>query len=152
MYYVVHKFKATKCYYSSIVADGLDYTSTSITVTYAPGDVMQCITIPILEDMISEDPELFNVMLSSDDPNVVSNVPVAGVTITDEGDSVTVELEMDVYPTSEDLGVVQVCVVVSEGELDREITVTLATSPETAEGRAIYCNEHAMVLLFITES
>lgn len=91
-------------------------------------------TVPIREDTISEDPELFNVMLSSNDPDVSTMVPVAGVTITDESDSVTVELEMERYPTSEDLGMVQVCVVVSEGELDREITVTLATSPDSAQG------------------
>ena len=73
-------------------------------------------------------------MLSSDDTDVSSMVPEAGVTITDEGDSVTVELEMERYPTSEDIGMVQVCVVLSEGELDREITVTLASSPDTAQG------------------
>lgn len=110
---------------------------------------MQCITVPILEDTISEDPETFNVLLSSDDPVVSSTIPVAGVTITDEEDSVTVELEMAVYSTSEDLGVVEVCVVVSDGELDREITVTLATSPDTAEGNYI-ANGMGIVPLLLT--
>lgn len=103
-------------------------------VTFMPGESTECITIPILEDTISEDPELFNVLLSSDDPNVSSTPPMAGVTITDDADTVTVELEMEVYTTNEDLGVVEVCVVVSDGELGREIVVTLTTSPDTAEG------------------
>lgn len=95
----------------------------------------QCLVVPILEDTISEDPELFNVLLSSDDPGVTSSIPMAGVTITDEADSVTVSLEMEVYSTSEDLGFTEVCVVVTVGELGREIVVTVATIPGTAEGK-----------------
>jgi hypothetical protein len=129
-----HALCDSALHHLTVLTDGLDYTATSNTVTYTAGQVMRCVTIPILEDTISEENEVFNVLLTSDDPNVSSGTPTAGVTITDV-DGVTVELEMEMYPTSEGMGFVEVCVVVSEGELDREIIVTLATNAGTAEGK-----------------
>ena len=115
--------------------------------TFGLGQQRHCITIPILEDSISEDPELFKVLLSSEDPDFSSNLPETEITITD-ADDVTVGLEMDTYPTSEEEGVVEVCVVVTDGELDREIAVTLTTSPGTAEGtECISHTEHGRPVL-----
>lgn len=103
-------------------------------VTFSPVDQRQCLVIPILEDTVSENPETFEALLSSDDPDVSSTIPMATVTITDE-DRVTVGLEMEVYPTSEDDGGVEVCANVSGGQLDREIVVTLTTNPGSADGK-----------------
>ena len=105
-------------------------------VTFSPTIQQHCLTIPILEDTISESPETFRVSLSSDDPDVSSDVPSSVVTITDE-DGVSVGLEMEAYQGSEEDGFTEVCVVVTDGELDREIVVTLATSDGSAEGIVI---------------
>lgn len=118
-------------------ADGSDYSAVSEAVTFTSTVSRQCITVPILEDAISENDEQLMVSLSSEDPDVSSTLPMAGVTITDQ-DSITVGLEMDVYPTSEDVGFVEVCVVISGGELDREVVVTIATRSDTAEGMYMY--------------
>ena len=93
----------------------------------------QCITIPILDDSISEDPERFIVNLTISDPDITSTIPSTDVFIIDE-DRVSVGIEMETYSTSENFSSVEVCVVVVTGVLNREITVSLSTSPSTAEG------------------
>lgn len=112
---------------------GMDYTTTSEVVMFSSTVMRQCVTVPILDDSVSENPELFTVTLSSDDPDVSSTVPTTNVLITDD-DSVTVGIEMETYSSSEGDGVVEVCVVVVTGTLDREISVSLATSPGSAQG------------------
>ncbi len=122
-------------YHYSIIspADGSDYSRTVQIVTFGPEISTQCIEIPILEDDISESPEQFNVMISSDDPDVSSTLPNTEVIITDF-DTVTVGLELEVYMAVEDQGMIEVCVVITNGELDREAEVTLTTGDLTAQG------------------
>ena len=115
---------------------GTDYTTTSEIVMFRSTMMRQCITVPILDDSISEDPEIFTVTISSDDPDVSSTVPTTNVVITDD-DSVTVEIEMETYTSDEGDGVVEVCVVVVAGTLNRKISVSLATSPGTAQGMCV---------------
>lgn len=115
---------------------GEDYTTSSTTVTYSPTFQRHCLTIPVLADAVSEDPESFQVTLITDDPDVTSNVPTAEVMITDQLDTVSVAIERELYRTGEGAGSVEVCVVLTEGELGREITVSLSTSEGSAEGES----------------
>ena len=124
-------YNAMMC--AMITLDGSDYTSTSQDVMFSSTVMRQCIDIPILDDSISEDPESFSVHLMTDDSDVISSVIYAVVSIIDD-DRVTVGLERDVYQSSEDLGLAEVCVVVVDGELNREITLSLTTSSGTAQG------------------
>ena len=125
--------------------DGQDFTTVSQSLTFSPQALTQCIQVVILQDNISENPEIFNVLISSDDPDVKLSSPSTSVTITDD-DSVTIGLEMETYLVREDQGSVELCAVVSNGELDREAVVTLATSDQSAEGNLLF------VCLFVFSS
>jgi len=90
----------------SATAD-VDYTSTSGTITFAPGDTAASIAVPVIGDRFTEDNERFNVRLSNlvGDAQFANNLasgtiltdePVARVSIADaanlEGDAGTSEL------------------------------------------------------------
>lgn len=106
-------------------------------VTFSPGMRRQCIQVPILEDEVSENDEIFEVLLSSEDPAVASDPPMTSVIITDE-DRVTVSLEMESYSTSEDEGFIEVCANITAGGLERQVMVNLATTDDTAEGKYFF--------------
>ncbi len=111
----------------------MDYTATSEEVTFSSTVMRRCISVPILDDSISEDMEPFTVTFTSEDTDVTTVTSTVNVFIIDD-DSVTVGIEREVYSSSEDRGFTEVCVVLLEGELNREIVLSLATSPGTAEG------------------
>lgn len=102
-------------------------------LTFSPDVDRQCIEVPIIDDLVSEDPEMFVVIISSDDPDASIDNPEAPVTIVDD-DSVTIGLEMEVYSASEDVSSIEVCAAIVVGMLDREALVTLSTEDSTAEG------------------
>ncbi|MBB6521493.1 Calx-beta domain-containing protein, partial [Pseudoteredinibacter isoporae] len=97
---------------------GADYTSTSGTLTFAAGVGTQTITVPITDDVLDENSENFNVVLTN--PNGASISDDTGVgTILDEvtpgpDDTVTVSLA---GPAN-----------VVEGETTTDYTVTLSES------------------------
>lgn len=63
--------------------DGGDYTATSGTLTYTPGQTNRTVTVPLLDDAVAEGSETFSVSLSS--PSNATIAPGAGVvTITDD--------------------------------------------------------------------
>lgn len=64
---------------------GLDYTATTGNLTFAPGQTSRTITVPILNDMVYEGSETFNVTLSSTGSNVVLADPQGLGTIRDDG-------------------------------------------------------------------
>ena len=71
---------------------GSDYTSTSGTLTFAPGDTTQTITVPILNDTLFEGPiaETFNVnLLTPTNATIADNLGVGSITDNDGAPTVT---------------------------------------------------------------
>ena len=113
------------------VPDPEDFKREEMMLTFDQNVSRVCIDIPIEDDDISEDPEDFPVILTSDDPDVSSTRPMTNVTIVDD-DVVTIGFENEVYPSREDQGTVQVCARIFNSTLDREVTITLMTRDDTA--------------------
>ena len=60
-----------------------DFTSDPITVTFTAGQTETTVSVPITDDFVVEDTEVFSAMLSSGDENVMFVENVANVTILD---------------------------------------------------------------------
>ena len=101
-------------------------------LTFNEATQRACAEIPIEEDDVSEDPEDFPVILTSDDPDISSDRPRANVTITDN-DNVTFGFEREQYSAREDQGMVEVCSRVIEGSLEREVSIILRTNSISAQ-------------------
>ena len=108
-----------------------DYNVTRANLTFDEETSIGCVDIPIVNDNISEDPEIFQIVLTSDDPDVSITQPMSDVTIVDD-DVVTIGFENEVYPSREDQGTVEVCARIFNSTLDREVTITLMTRDDTA--------------------
>ena len=63
-----------------------DYNGTQVIRTFLPGDTMQGFPIPIVDDLLLEPSELFDISLSSSDPSAQLG-PNATVLIIDDGKS-----------------------------------------------------------------
>ena len=68
---------------SLFLSAGSDYSSISSTLTLTSSMAMVEFSIPIVDDSIVESDEQFTVVLSSSDPNVLTSVNQATVTIVD---------------------------------------------------------------------
>lgn len=64
---------------------GLDYSATTGTLTFAPGETSKSITVPILNDTVYEGSETFDVTLNNPSSNVVLGDPLGLGTIKDDG-------------------------------------------------------------------
>ncbi len=104
----------------------------------------KCADVDILDDTVLENPETFSVYLNTtsvtDNPIansgriiVDSRAQVAVVTILDN-DSVTVGIERESYIVDEGDKAIEICVVL-EGELEREVHVSILTVADTAHGK-----------------
>ena len=60
-----------------------DFTGTSIDVTFTPGQIAATVEVPITDDSVSEDTEMFSAVLSTTNPNVMFGEDTASVTILD---------------------------------------------------------------------
>ena len=58
--------------------------ATSATFAFGPGDSLQQLFIPIIDDSVVENPEMFVLLLSSVDPFAVISDPNATVLILDD--------------------------------------------------------------------
>ena len=80
---VILKCNALKTFLITLAT--LDYSFTSIEVTFSATTSSQVVTIPILEDTILESSETINVTLTSADPAAILN-PASGVIIIEDND------------------------------------------------------------------
>lgn len=110
-----------------------DYSSVSVELTFDESTSRACADIPIEDDQIVENPDVFRVVVEGDDPDVVFDPSSSTVTIIDN-DMVVIGFEMERYQGDEG-GVIEVCAVVMDGPLERSALVTVATSDISAEGR-----------------
>ncbi len=60
---------------------GADYTATSGSLTFAPGETSKTITVPITNDALGEDGETFQVKLTTATNGVLGSSSIATVTI-----------------------------------------------------------------------
>ncbi|MEY2481524.1 MAG: hypothetical protein QOK24_52 [Verrucomicrobiota bacterium] len=81
---------------------GSDYAGTSSTVTFAPGQYSKDITVPIVQDAVSEGTETFTVSLSSPSANAALGSPaVATVSIIDDDAGNTIQFSPAIYTANE---------------------------------------------------
>ena len=118
---------------STLCAGPADYTSVEVELTFDETVSLSCVDIPIVDNDFIEEQESFTVTLTSSDPDVTFMPPTAPVFIVDD-DSVTIGFEMELYNAAEGNGSVELCAVLLEGTLERDVTVTLETQDGSAQG------------------
>lgn len=116
--------------------DGPDYAGVSGTLTFAPMQTQMTITIPIVDDLIGEDPEFFTVLLSNPVNGQLGN-DVGIVNIDDnDGGAADPALSIDDVTVLEDVGTATLTISLSEAHLSEDVTVewmTVAGSATTPQ-------------------
>ena len=108
---------------------GEDYTATSGTMTFEPGEVVKSFAVPILNDALPEPAKSFRVTLSNPTGGGVLGSPsVTTVTITDTDRAL--QFDSAKYFTREEAEFVQVGII--QGENDASATVDFTTTDGTA--------------------
>ena len=125
---------------SDIIADaGMDYTATSGTLTFMPGETLKTITITILNDTVYETLERFEVSLSNPTGAALSTASLANVTIANDDAVPTASME-DVI-VNEDAGTMTLTLALShESSLDVTYETTGSAVSGTAERPNDYLN------------
>ena len=106
--------------------------STMATLFFDISTARACANIPITDNNVTEPPEDICVVLTPEDgdPADPTNSKTT-VTIIDD-DMVTIGFEREVYEVTEDEGTVEVCALIREGALNREVTISLFTRDSSA--------------------
>ena len=65
----------------------MDFSNTSLDLTFGPFSTTKTAVVPILNDAVSEDMEYFSLVLMSTDSAVSLNPVIANITIIDDSDS-----------------------------------------------------------------
>ena len=112
-----------------------DYTNTSGTLTFNPGDTSQTFNIPILADTIDENNETFSVTLSSP-TNATINDLLGQFTIVDDDTAPTVSLG-DATTSNENAATTNLVATLSAAS-EKTITIDYATSDGTATAGSDY--------------
>ena len=110
-----------------------DFSSVSADLTFDESTSRACVDIPIEDDQIVENPEVFRVVVDGDDPDVVFDPPSSTVTIIDS-DNVVIGFEMERYQGDEG-DEVEVCALLMNGTLERALLVGVLTEDLSAIGR-----------------
>ena len=117
---------------SDIIADaGMDYTATSGTLTFMPGETSKTITIPILNDTVYEITERFRVTLSNPTGAALSAASFANVHIAND-DAVPIASMEDVS-VNENTGTMTLTLALSHAS---SLAVTYETSDIAVSGTA----------------
>ncbi|MDM8519647.1 Calx-beta domain-containing protein [Anaerolineales bacterium HSG6] len=115
---------------------GIDYSNTTGILTFAPGQIVQTISVPIIDNLNIEPDRTFFVNLGNP-TGMDMGTPVSTlVTIVDE-DTPTIQLTASSYSQNEDIGSVQVEVTLSKA-VNATINVDYATSDGTASAGSDY--------------
>lgn len=129
--------KATSVNYSAtpITAfSGFDFSPVSGTLTFAPGETLKTILVPINNDTIPEDPETFRVTLSNPSSGAIIGSPASSiVTIIDDDVRSTIQFSPTNYTVAENGGSVNLTLVANrQGSPDDVLTVHYSTTSNTA--------------------
>jgi large repetitive protein len=110
-----------------------DYTTSSGTLTFAPGDVSETFMVSIINDSLAEASESLSVTLSSPSNTSISGTNPATVTITDDGDANPSISINDVTVNEGNSGTVAATFTVQlSGASGKTVTVDYATANGTA--------------------
>jgi hypothetical protein len=118
-------------------AAGSDYTSNSGTLAFAPGETSKTFAVPILDDSLDEDNEIFNVALSNPSNATLGAPSSATVTILDNDTPPAVQFSVGAYSVDESAGTVAITITLSAAS-GRQLTVNYATSDGTAAAGSDY--------------
>jgi hypothetical protein len=123
-------------------AAGLDYTSTSATLTFEPGDTRKTVAVPVLDDRAVEGNETFTVRLSGPRNATLRDSEATGTIRDDDGDetlppSGLPALAIYDVAVAENAGTAVFRVSLS-GESDQAVTVAYRSSDWTATSGSDY--------------
>ena len=72
----------------SLNADGMDFSNTSLDLTFSPSSTNKTVMVSIFNGSVTEDMlEYFSLVLMSTDPAVSLNPKIANITVVDDNDS-----------------------------------------------------------------
>ncbi len=116
---------------------GGDYASTSGTVTFAPGDTLETVDVPVLDDGVAEEEESFTLQLSNPaEATIDRSVAVGSIVDTDADPTLTVG---DASVAEGDAGLTTGILTVSlSGPSEKTVEVDYATSDVGATAATDY--------------
>jgi len=114
-----------------------DYTATSGTLSFAPGQTSQSFTVTILDDEFDEPDETLTLILSNPVSATLGTPPTATLTIVDDDTPPTVQFNSDSYNVGEGAGAATVIATLSAASTV-PVMVDYATSDGTAEAGSDY--------------
>ncbi len=120
-----------------------DYTETSSTLTFTPGEMEKRIRVPVLDDTVNESDETFTVTLSAP-RNATVERPVATGTITDDSGVPSLSIN-DVTVTEVVGGVDAVFTVTLSNPASTVVTVSYVTSNGSGTGDATAGSDYTAV-------
>ena len=127
---------------SDITADaGMDYTATSGTLTFMPGETSKTITVTLLNDTVYDDTERFQVTLSNPTGAALSAASFANVNISNDDAVPTASME-DVI-VNEDAGTMTLTLALSH---ESSIAVMYETTDSAVSGTATRPNDYVNFL------
>ncbi|MGC6474101.1 MAG: Calx-beta domain-containing protein, partial [Candidatus Puniceispirillaceae bacterium] len=114
---------------------GNDYTTTTGTLTFTPGQTSLPLSIPILGDIVDENDEIFSVTLSNPD-NATLGTATASMLITDNDPAPTISVA-DISTVNETASSTNVVATLSTAS-EKVITIDYTTSDGTATAGSDY--------------
>ena len=123
---------------------GDDYTATSGTLTFAAGETVKAISIPILADTLDEDAETILVNISSASSGTIVDTQ-AVVTIIDDDNPPSITID-DVTAANENATSTNLTVTLSAAS-SKDVTVDYATADSTATAGADYTADSGTVTI-----
>ena len=117
---------------SATSTDPVDFSAVAVELQFDETTSRTCADIPITDDNRVEPAENFTVEISSSDPDVHFAPPISTVTIIDN-DRVVIGFEMEQYQ-GEEGETVEVCAMLRNGSLERDLLVQIFTEDLSAKG------------------
>ena len=77
-------FTSVLLFISLLFSAPSDFNDSPLTLIFSPGDTTQLALIPIIDDTVIENPELFNLLLTSSDPSAVTSGSNSSVIIVED--------------------------------------------------------------------
>jgi hypothetical protein len=109
-----------------------DYTSTSSTLNYGPGEVDKTVLVPITDDSVVESTETFDVHLANASGGAAIDTPSAPVTILDDDVAVPPHVGFDVSASSVNEGGDVTITVNRSASVDSAVSIDYATAAQSA--------------------
>ncbi|MGD9000553.1 MAG: retention module-containing protein, partial [Granulosicoccaceae bacterium] len=110
---------------------GQDYTATSGTVTFLPGETSQTIDVEVLGDNINEPSELFNVVLSGPVNATTSDTGIGTILDSSPAPEITID-DITIYEGGEGGPATASFTITMSNPTYEDVTVNWSVSPDTA--------------------